>query len=178
MGEALNDDFEHVGDPTSVPSATLGACQLVSKENASIVENTLTQAPISCETRPYMSTSDPYGKQSLDMALKGTFPAHLASPVTTYYEVLAPDKRRILPQSLTTTNSKASEKSVRILKKFWGEADEDESASDSSMANTIDTRVRNNKQKKKTKRQTSPKNTSSGQTRSNKGVIKTNPKYQ
>ena len=100
-------------------------------------------------------------------------------------------------ESDTSNHSAASLKSVKILKKFWGDVEDDDSASDINtdmehaadiyLAKHIDIAF-NTKSGRKTKKQKSSMThngkgsdgiTSSEhiQTRSKMGVIKSNPKY-
>jgi hypothetical protein len=122
----------------------------------------------------------------------------LAVPVTSVDEDLSLGKRVIGGKSGDTSNhSAASLKSVQIMKEFWGDVDDDDSASDinTDMEHAADRYLAkhtdiasNTKPGRKTKKQKSPKThigkssdgiTSSEhiQTRSKKGVIKSNPKY-
>lgn len=101
----------------------------------------------------------------------------MPQPITTYHSSLSADKLPILKPLVYTANACSSEaqRSVDILQKFWGDYTNEEH--ESSLVCPSAARIK--KQKKQTNRQVSPKSTKSEhiQTRSKKGVIKSNPKY-
>jgi len=100
----------------------------------------------------------------------------MPQPITTYHTSLTADKLPVLePVHAATVCSSAAQRSVDILQKFWGDYTNGER--DSSLV--CPTTTKNKKEKKQKNRQVSPKSTSSEhiQTRSKKGVVKSNPKY-
>jgi len=101
----------------------------------------------------------------------------MPQPITTYHTYLSADKLPVLKPLVHTAVvcSSEAQRSVDILRKFWGDYTNKEPEFSLVCAST----TRNKKQKKQTNRQVSPISTSSEhiQTRSKKGVIKSNPKY-
>jgi len=101
----------------------------------------------------------------------------MIQPITTYHTSLSADKLPVLKPPLHTAFvcSSEAQRSVDILQKFFGDSTNEEH--ESSLV--CPSAARNKKQKKQTNRQVSPKSTSNEhiQTRSKKGVIKSNPKY-
>ena len=134
-------------------------------------------------------------------ALAPTFDEHIIlqpiiSPVTTRDEILGQDKRQVQVVNVPKNTSAVCRKDGKVLSKFWGEEDTD--ATDSTIDPESDSELQRatsptasqylvsdtvKKGKRgRPKKQRSPKdmqNTSSEhtQTRSKKGVIKSNPKY-
>jgi hypothetical protein len=117
----------------------------------------------------------------------------LVVPITSVDEELSLDKRVIGGKSGNVSNhSAASLKSVKILKQLWGDVEDDDSASDTNtdmehaaeyLAKHTDI-ASNTKSGRMTKKQKSTKihngkgsDSEHIQTRSKKGVIKSNPKY-
>jgi len=122
----------------------------------------------------------------------------LIVPITSVDEELSLDKRVIGGNSCDTSNhSAASLKSVKILKKFWGDVEDDDSASDINTDMERATNIYlakhtdiafNTKSGRKTKKQKSSmthngkgfdgiKSSEHIQTRSKKCIIKSNHKY-
>ncbi|AES62086.1 DUF4283 domain protein [Medicago truncatula] len=131
----------------------------------------------------------------------------LVTPITTTDEVLGPDKGKVIITGSSKNFTAASMKSVQILRKFWGDEEDTDPATDSTMdpdTNTEkldtcetsiagkylvqhphnDSFVKPGRKASKKRVQNHNGKTTDGvtssehiQTRSKKGVIKSNPKY-
>ena len=135
---------------------------------ASVMEHIVVVVPSNSSLVP--------GLFGLDSTL---LPCVMPQPITTYYTSLTADKRPVLElvntlRHTTVVCSSEAQRSVE-LQKFWGDYTNEEHESRLICPSA----ARNKKQKKQTNRQVSPKSTSSEhiQTRSKRGVVKSNLKY-
>ena len=188
-------------DVSGLQSCTMPAAvspgQTLAPKSVEHVEKVHVLSPVElvtpCETQPTLSSNaatipsveilkEKWGDLASDSDEQ--FLAHVSGcampqPITTYHTSLSGDKLPVLmpPVHTAVVCSSEAQRSVDILQKFWGDYTNDEHEHESSLVCPSAARIK--KQKKQTNRQVSPISTSSEhiQTRSKKGVIKSNPKY-
>jgi len=207
-GEASLVDKEHPNSSTNMLQAIIDVDGSVSKRNVSLFPidcgtpsgiRSLTNACIkSAQILSNSNNSDVDPLVSMQMNNTSMIQdSPLVVPITSVDEELSLDKRVVGGKSGNTSNhSAASLKSVKILKEFWGDIEDDDSASDinTDIEHAADDYAKhtdiasNTKSGRMTKKQKSTKIhngkgsdgiTSSEhiQTRSKNGAIKSNPKY-
>jgi len=182
-------------DPNHISNVTL-------LESAEIVDK-VSKEIVSLEQVAHSKVSVNVENDSYEPAAVLTENVNYGTPiimlVTTYDEVLGPDKGKTSKPVNNTNNSKACRKSENFLSKFWADDFDTDQASNSTLEPDINAEIEGDiedgslftpfmskRQKKSNKKKhanklndTTVQSTSSEhiQTRSKKGVIKSNPKY-
>ena len=147
---------------------------------------------------PSVVARDPILSKQAASSKIATYDATVITPITTYDENLGPDKGKISQPANSKNTSKACKKSEKLLSKFWADGLDSGNASveekdmsdeqeqnferdfeERSLFTPIMSRRQNKKKHANKLNDAGVRNTFSEQiqTRSKKGVIKSNPKY-
>lgn len=120
FGEALHKDMD-ILEVSDMLDAIPDNPKAIQDEGASSVPLTTLESPASVQDRPPVIHTEVSNKDQT------TVQSLMAMPITTYHTSLTSDKKPMctLLESSSNTCSEAAQKSVSILKKFWGDVDDE-----------------------------------------------------